>query len=113
MRKIISIDRDMCMGCSACIPECRQGALIFQGVARLVEDWLCDGFGECVEVCPGGAISLVEREAEPYDEFRVMEHLTGQGQNAIEEHLRHLQKHDQAVSLQQAAAYISEREIKM
>jgi MinD superfamily P-loop ATPase len=113
IRKIIRIDEEKCFGCGMCTPECQQAALqIVDGRGKLVEDWLCDGFGECLNACPG-AISLEEREAEPYDESRVMANLVAQGKDAIQLHLRHLRKHNQTVCLQQAMTYLREHDIDM
>ena len=41
---------------------------VIDGKARLISDLFCDGLGACVGYCPEGAITLTEREAEPYDE---------------------------------------------
>ena len=41
------------------------------GKARLVSDSYCDGLGDCIGECPMGAISFIEREADPYDEEAV------------------------------------------
>lgn len=43
------------------------------GKAKLIRDDYCDGFGDCLPVCPADAISFVEREALPYDEEAVKE----------------------------------------
>lgn len=72
-RKIIRIDDRICDGCGRCLPNCSEGALqIIDHKARLVSDLFCDGLGACIGTCPLGAIAVEEREAEPYDERRVM-----------------------------------------
>ena len=38
------------------------------GKATLLRDDYCDGLGNCLPVCPTGAISFVEREAAAYSE---------------------------------------------
>jgi len=43
--------------------------------AKLVSDIYCDGLGDCIGECPRGAITFEIREAEPYDEEAVKEHL--------------------------------------
>ena len=74
-RKMVNIDEDKCNGCGACIISCAEGALeIIDGKAKLISDKYCDGLGNCLD-CPEGAISIVEREAEDFDEVAVEEHL--------------------------------------
>ncbi len=55
---------------------CHEGALkIVDGKARLVKDSYCDGLGACLGECPQGAITIVEREAESFDEAEVARHV--------------------------------------
>ena len=75
-RKVIKIDENKCTGCSKCLPACPEGALqIIDGKARLISDLFCDGLGACLGDCPYGAITIEEREAEDYDEGKVMENI--------------------------------------
>ena len=102
-RKIIKIDEDKCNGCGLCIPNCPEGAIqIIDGKARLVSDLQCDGLGACLGHCPEGAIEIEEREAEPYDEKKVMENIIKGGENVIKAHLSHLKEHGQDDYLRQA-----------
>lgn len=81
-RKIIKIDEEKCTGCGLCIPNCHEGALqIIDGKARLVSDFFCDGLGACIGHCPEGAITIEEREAEEYNEKKVMQNIVKQGKN--------------------------------
>ena len=78
-RKIIHIDDELCNGCGQCIPSCPEGALqMIDGKARQVSDLFCDGLGACIGECPVGAITIQEREADAYDERRVMENVIAQ-----------------------------------
>ena len=111
-RKIISIDGSKCNGCGLCIPNCPEGALqIIDGKARLVSDLFCDGLGACLGHCPEGAITVEEREAEPYNETRVMENIAAQGANTIRAHIDHLRSHGESVLLEEAAAYLARKGI--
>jgi len=54
------------------VPSCAEGAIqIIDGKARLVADKYCDGLGACMGECPNGALKIVEREAEDFDEEAV------------------------------------------
>ena len=73
-RKIIRIDEEKCTGCGLCVPGCHEEAIkIIDGKAKLVSDVYCDGLGACLGECPEGALTLEEREADPFDEKLVME----------------------------------------
>ena len=55
-------------------PKLPGGAIqVIDREAGLISDIFCDGLDACVGECPTGAIKVVEQEAEPYDERKVME----------------------------------------
>lgn len=111
-RKIIKIDEDKCTGCGECVPNCPEGALqVIDGKARLVGELLCDGLGACIGNCPEGAITIEEREAEEYDEKKVMENVVKAGENVIAAHLRHLKDHGQHEYMKQAMDYMKEHNV--
>jgi ferredoxin len=111
-RKIITINQEKCNGCGVCASDCPEGALqIIEGKARLVGDLLCDGLGACLKSCPENAISVEEREAEPYDELKVLGNMIPQGNLIIQAHLKHLNDHDQTEFLQQALSYLRQQKI--
>jgi ferredoxin len=111
-RKIIHIDAGKCNGCGLCIPNCPEGAIqIIDGKARLVSDLFCDGLGACLGHCPQGAITIEEREAQKYNERKVMENIVKQGENVIRAHLEHLESHRQAEYLKEATEYLKEKGI--
>ena len=49
------------------------------GKATLLRDDYCDGLGDCLPVCPTGAITFVEREAAAYDEGAVQANMAKKG----------------------------------
>ena len=113
-RKIMKIDEEKCNGCGLCIPNCPEGALqIIDGKARLVSDLFCDGLGACIGHCPQGAIDIEEREAEKYDEKKVMDNIVKQGKNTIIAHLKHLKEHGEFGYLKEAMDYLVTKGIKV
>lgn len=111
-RSIISINYDKCTGCGECIPNCPEGALqIVDGKARLISDLLCDGLGACLGHCPENAITVETREAEPYDERKVIPNIIKQGENTLKAHLDHLKSHNQEQYYNEAVAYLQEHQI--
>ena len=115
LRDIIEIDEDLCNGCGNCVPGCHEGALrIIDGKARLISDLMCDGLGACVGHCPTGAMTVIRREAEDYDERRVMkENIIPAGRNTIQAHLDHLLDHKQTEFYNTAMQVLAEEGIEM
>ncbi|MBP1667556.1 MAG: 4Fe-4S ferredoxin [Bacteroidetes bacterium] len=107
VRDILKIDEELCTGCGLCVPNCHEGALqVIDGKVRLVSELMCDGLGACIGYCPEGAITIEKREAEPYDEVRVMEQMVNKGRNTIAAHLKHLKDHGETGYLKEGAEYL-------
>ncbi len=107
IRDILKIDEELCTGCGLCVPNCHEGALqIIDGKARLISELMCDGLGACIGYCPEGAITIERREAEPYDEKRVIEQMVSKGKNTILAHLRHLKDHGETGFLKEGIDFL-------
>ncbi|MGL5273854.1 MAG: ATP-binding protein [Phocaeicola sp.] len=111
-RKIISINEELCNGCGNCIEGCHEGALqLIDNKARIVSELYCDGLGACIGECPTNAITIEEKEAEPYNEIAVIERIAPKGEKTVLAHLKHLKEHGETLYIEQAVAYIKEKNL--
>jgi ferredoxin len=111
IREMVKIDEELCDGCGACIPNCHEGALqMIDGKARLISDLMCDGLGACLGHCPQGAITIEKREAEPYNETKVMEIMVEKGENTVVAHLQHLKEHNEMAFLKEGVQYLKDHD---
>jgi carbon-monoxide dehydrogenase iron sulfur subunit len=63
-RGIVRIDKDLCVGCLACVGFCPYGAMFVQPDNLL--PFKCVVNGSCVKTCPTGALSVEDlADAEP------------------------------------------------
>ncbi len=114
IREVVKIDEDLCDGCGDCVPACHEGALqVIDGKVRLISDLMCDGLGACLGHCPQGAITIEKREAEPYNEIKVIENMMAKGKNTLIAHLKHLKQHDETEYLREGIKYLRENEEKL
>ncbi len=113
-RDIIRINEEKCTGCGSCVNGCPEGALqLIDEKARVVSDLFCDGLGACIGDCPEGAIEIETREAEPYDEGKVMANIAKAGPNVTKAHLRHLKEHGQEDLVNEAIDYLKENKMEI
>jgi electron transport complex protein RnfB len=64
---INTVDEEICLGCEDCHDACQFHAITYDLVAK-IDINLCVGCGVCVQVCPEGAMKLVERPQRDYCE---------------------------------------------
>ncbi|MFH2143923.1 MAG: 4Fe-4S binding protein [Bacteroidota bacterium] len=113
-RDIVNINEELCNGCGECVPNCHEGALqIIDGKVRLISDLMCDGLGACLGHCPEGAITIEQREADAYDEVKVMEIMVSKGKNTVIAHMKHLKEHGEHEFLKQGMRYLIENKDKL
>ncbi|MCX6641545.1 MAG: 4Fe-4S dicluster domain-containing protein [bacterium] len=98
LRKIIEIDESLCDGCEACIPACPEQAIQMVDTpegkkAGLVRELYCDGLGACLGNCPTGALTISEREVEPYDDAATLERIRQVAPEMLDAHQKHMQEH--------------------
>ncbi|WP_066633395.1 ATP-binding protein [Labilibacter marinus] len=112
-RDVIKIDEELCNGCGECVPGCHEGALqIIDGKARLISDLMCDGLGACLGHCPMGAMEIERREADPYNETKVMEIMVSKGINTVVAHLKHLKDHNEMEFVKEAMTFLKNNQDK-
>lgn len=78
----------------------------------MISDLFCDGLGACLGHCPQAAITIEERDAEPYIERKVMEYIAEGGSNVIKAHLQHLLDHKEMDFYNEAIAFLKDNEIE-
>ena len=62
-KKIITIDKNKCVGCGLCVSACSQGAIgMVDGKATMMHEDYCDGLGNCLPACPVNAISFSDKD---------------------------------------------------
>jgi NAD-dependent dihydropyrimidine dehydrogenase PreA subunit len=68
-RQTVWVDVACCMGCGACADVCPTGAIVLvDGEARVYEE-RCTGCGACIDACPEGAIQpMIQGELVPAPE---------------------------------------------
>jgi NAD-dependent dihydropyrimidine dehydrogenase PreA subunit len=65
---VIAIDAEQCTGCAACVEVCPTGALYLVDGKATVDKALCRESEACLAVCPSGAITLAAQD-EPLAEM--------------------------------------------
>ena len=64
MRRLASVDKNVCVACGVCVKSCPKGAIsVFRGCFAAVDAAGCVGCGLCAKACPAGCIDVKERGA--------------------------------------------------
>ncbi|MDY6914925.1 MAG: 4Fe-4S binding protein [Candidatus Cloacimonadota bacterium] len=53
----VKINKETCIGCSACVGTCPVEALSMQDEKAVVDEEKCIDCGACIDACPVGAIT--------------------------------------------------------
>jgi len=59
-----AVDPDLCIGCEACLEECKFEALSMNEFVVEIENSKCLGCGLCISSCPEEALALERRPEE-------------------------------------------------
>ncbi|MDR0500862.1 MAG: 4Fe-4S binding protein [Coriobacteriales bacterium] len=54
----IAIEKDVCIGCGACVGACPVSIIEVEDVAIITDEASCIECGSCVDACPVSAITL-------------------------------------------------------
>ena len=57
---LLEIDRELCIGCEACIDACAFGALSLDGEEKAIVNENCTACGACIDECPVEAIEIAD-----------------------------------------------------
>ncbi len=60
MAFVVTVDRDVCVGCGECVNSCPADVLALVDEKSQAVNDDCIGCGTCETVCPTGAISVAE-----------------------------------------------------
>ena len=61
MNEIVSIDKELCIGCGKCIKRCSQQILYIDRetyTCAVIDQSRCNRLGSCVNACSVGAIKI-------------------------------------------------------
>lgn len=62
-KKYAQVEETRCVACGACTNVCPRGAIsVVQGCFARVNTELCIGCGLCAKTCPVGCIAVLDRE---------------------------------------------------
>jgi hypothetical protein len=55
-KPFLTIARDECLSCAACVAVCPPQALLLHGLELAFDDASCTGCAECFRICPTAAL---------------------------------------------------------
>ncbi len=56
LKPFLSIDRERCVSCAACVAVCPPEALLIHGLELAFSDEACTRCAECFRICPTAAL---------------------------------------------------------
>jgi Fe-S-cluster-containing hydrogenase component 2 len=59
VKPVITIDAELCTGCGACVEVCPEGAIYLVDDRATADASLCSECERCITACPAGAIHLI------------------------------------------------------
>jgi hypothetical protein len=71
------VNKKKCNVCRECLPRCAAKAFAFTEKGVNIDQARCTGCGECIIVCPHGAIDIQWNEAIPVFQQKMVEHAYG------------------------------------
>ena len=66
---MIEIEKELCIGCGACVKDCPGKALAIEE-GKAVYKRECIHCGHCVAICPVNAVSIPEYDMEEVEEYK-------------------------------------------
>ena len=91
--RYVEYERDLCVhsrsekiGCTRCIDNCPNSAIVSDGDGVSIDNYVCGGCGQCASLCPTGAVTYtLPAPAEGFERLRVLltEYIAAGGRSPV------------------------------